>query len=73
MLIYLVGVCFALGATMSWAVQIHARCTAEYGGKTAHVNVRPTSDVFAMTTNDALSPFRFSASAPIEYTSKSVP
>jgi hypothetical protein len=25
------------------------------------VDVRPTSDVYAMTTNDALSPFRFSA------------
>ncbi len=60
-LICLVGVCCALIATMSWAVQIQARCTAEYGGKTAHVNVRPTSDVFAMTTNDALSPFRISA------------
>ena len=60
-LIYLVGVCCALGASMNWAVEIQARCTAEYGGKTAHVNVRPTRDVFAMTTNDALSPFRFSA------------
>jgi hypothetical protein len=57
----LVGVCCALGATMASAVEIQARCTAEYGGKTAHVNVRPTRDVFSMTTSDALSPFRFSA------------
>jgi hypothetical protein len=65
-LICLVLVCCGLSATMSWAVQIQARCTAEYGGKTAHVNVRPTIDVFAMTTNDALSPFRISAQYLVE-------
>jgi hypothetical protein len=60
-LIYLVGVCCALSTTVTSAAEIHARCTAEYGGKTAYVDVRPTSDVYAMTTNDALSPFRISA------------
>jgi hypothetical protein len=60
-LICLLVVCCALSATVTWAVEIHVRCTAEYGGKTAYMDVRPTSDVYAMTTNDALSPFRFSA------------
>lgn len=59
-LIYLVGVCCAMSATGTSAGEMHARCTAEYGGKTAHVDVRPTNDVYAMTTTDALSPFRFS-------------
>ena len=52
-LIYLVGVCCALSTTLTSAAEIYARCTAEYGGKTAYVDVRPTSDVYAMTTNDA--------------------
>ena len=45
----------------AWSGESHARCTGEYGGKTVHLDVLPTHDVYAMTTSDALSPFRLSA------------
>ncbi len=60
-LICALGCCVLLSMSVAWSGETRARCSVEYGGKTVHVDVQPTSDVYAMTTSDALSPFRFSA------------
>lgn len=60
-LFYVLFIPASLTMSLAWSGEVHVRCSAEYGGKTAHIDVRPTDDVYAMTTTDVLSPFRFSA------------
>jgi hypothetical protein len=60
-LFYVLFSAASLTMSVAWSGEVHVRCNVEYGGKTVHVEVRPTDDVYAMTTTDVLSPFRFSA------------
>ncbi len=67
MLFYVLFIAASLSMSVARSGEVHVRCSAEYGGKTAHIDVRPTDDVYAMTTTDVLSPFRFSAQYLAEY------
>ena len=67
MLFYVLFIAASLSMSVARSGEVHVRCSAEYGGTTAHIDVRPTDDVYAMTTTDVLSPFRFSAQYLAEY------